>query len=162
MALLSKTCVYGLRAMIHLAGHSASNDQPLSIRTIAEELGIPFHFLTKILQKLTQAEILESTRGAAGGIRLARPADTIRLVELINALDDEDLLHSCVLGLGGCGEERPCPLHSTWTVERRRLKALFEETRLDELAKKIADGDIRLSDRPVLAKKKKKAAAKAR
>ena len=162
MALLSKTCVYGFRAMIHLAGHSVSSDQPLSIRTIADELGIPFHFLTKILQKLTQAEILESTRGAAGGIRLARPAGAIRLVELINALDDEDLLSSCVLGLGGCGEEKPCPLHSAWTVERKRLKALFEGTRLDELAQKIDDGSIRLSDRPETAKKKKKAAAKAR
>ncbi len=146
MALLSKTCVYGLRAMIRLAGHTATSEQPLPIRSIADELGIPFHFLTKILQKLTQAGILESTRGAAGGVRLTRPAASIRLVELVLPLDDEHLLEGCVLGLSGCGEQKPCPLHAAWTVERKRLKALFEETRLDSLAARMADGTLRLSD----------------
>lgn len=148
MALLSKTCVYGLRAMIRLAAHSATSDLPLPIRTIAEELGIPFHFLTKILQKLTQSGILESTRGAAGGVRLTRPAASIRLVELILPLDDEHLLEGCVLGLSGCGDKKPCPLHAAWTVERQRLKTLFEETRLDALAARLADGTIRLADLP--------------
>ena len=148
MALLSKTCVYGLRAMIRLAAHSATSEHPLPIRSIADELGIPFHFLTKILQKLTQAGVLESTRGAAGGVRLTRPAASIRLVELVLPLDDEHLLEGCVLGLGGCGEKKPCPLHAAWTVERRRLKTLFEETRLDTLAARLDDGTIRLSDRP--------------
>ena len=147
MALLSKTCVYGLRAMIRLAAHSATSEQPLPIRSIADELGIPFHFLTKILQKLTHAGILESTRGAAGGVRLTRPAASVRLIELVLPLDDEHLLEGCVLGLTGCGEQKPCPLHSAWTVERKRLKALFEDTRLDALAARLEDGTIRLSDR---------------
>ena len=147
MALLSKTCVYGLRAMIRLAAHSATSEQPLPIRSIADELGIPFHFLTKIQQKLTQARILESTRGAAGGVRLTRPAASVRLIELVLPLDDEHLLEGCVLGLTGCGEQKPCPLHSAWTVDRKRLKALFEDTRLDALAARLEDGTIRLSDR---------------
>ena len=134
--------------MIRLAAHSAASGQPLPIRSIAEDLGIPFHFLTKILQKLTQAGILESTRGAAGGVRLTRPADTIRLVELVLPLDDEHLLEGCVLGLSGCGEQKPCPLHAAWTVERKRLKTLFEETRLDVLAARLEDGTIRLADLP--------------
>ena len=159
MALLSKTCVYGLRAMIRLAAHSVSSEQPLPIRSIADELGIPFHFLTKILQKLTQAGILESTRGAAGGVRLTRPAASIRLVELVLPLDDEHLFEGCVLGLNGCGEQKPCPLHATWTVERKRLKSLFEETRLDTLAARLADGTLRLSDRTASTAKSSAGAA---
>ena len=97
-------------------------------------------------------------RGAGGGVRLTRSPENIRLLELVLTLDDEHLLTGCVLGLQGCGEAKPCPLHESWSVERTRIRKLFEETNLDKLSDKIADGSIRLTDctKPPRPKRKPK------
>lgn len=134
MSPLNKTCTYGLRAMILLASHRVEANHPVSIRLIAGKLDVPFHFLVKILNKLTRGGMLESTRGAGGGVRLARPASSISMAEILTMLGDDKQLQGCVMGAGGFCAENPCPLHQEWAVEAGRIKNLFAETRLDVLA----------------------------
>ena len=126
--------------MILLAGHSLKSSRPLSIRLIADELGIPFHFLVKILHRLTKGGMLESTRGAGGGVRLTRPASSINLTEVLLMLGEDNQLQGCVLSSGGFCADHPCPLHEEWKIEAGRIKNLFAETRLDKLAKRVLDG----------------------
>jgi Rrf2 family protein len=83
--MLSKSCVYGLRAVIYIV--STKKDSFVSIRKISEKLDISFYFLTKILQILTQKNILVSFKGPNGGIKLAKPADQVTLMEIVLALD---------------------------------------------------------------------------
>ncbi|HMP73717.1 MAG TPA: Rrf2 family transcriptional regulator [Kiritimatiellia bacterium] len=147
MSFISKRCEYGLRAAFHIAAHQKKDDF-LSIRDISEELDISFHFLTKILQSLTRAGIMTSSRGRTGGIVLAKPASEITLYEILHALGETDPFHSCILGLAACGDQSPCPLHAAWAVERIRLKSLFENMTLDQLADPIARGEIRLRLNP--------------
>ncbi|MBT6581852.1 MAG: Rrf2 family transcriptional regulator, partial [Bacteroidetes Order II. Incertae sedis bacterium] len=59
--LLSKTSEYGIRAMLHLAG--VGGDVYLPVKRISKDLDISFHFLTKIFQQLTRAELVYSYRG---------------------------------------------------------------------------------------------------
>ena len=66
--IFSKSCVYGLRAMIYLA--SIPREGYVSIKSLSDKLDISFHFLTKILQELTAAELMESMKGPKGGVRL--------------------------------------------------------------------------------------------
>lgn len=140
--LLSKSCEYGIRATLYLA--SLQQDGYVSIRAISDELDISFHFLTKIFQKLTQADLLQSFRGPNGGVTLARPASAITLMDLVTAIDGPALFTECVLGLPGCGEQKPCPLHNAWGLERDRLKVIFECTTLAILANDIESLDLRL------------------
>lgn len=140
---LSKASEYGIRAILHLTTQQV--DGYLSIRTIADELDLSFHFLTKIFQKLTQAGLLESLRGPNGGIALARPAVQISLREVYVAIDGPALFEECVLGLPGCGEAKPCPLHDRWAAERARLDHLFTTTSLAELADDYEQFEQRLS-----------------
>jgi Rrf2 family iron-sulfur cluster assembly transcriptional regulator len=142
--LLSKSCEYGLRASLYLA--TQRQDGFVSIGLISEELDISFHFLTKIFQKLTQAGLMRSFRGPNGGVALARPAEEIRLLDIVRAIDGEALFTACVLGLPGCGERKPCPLHAAWAVERERLEVLFSQTTLAEMAAEIAANDFRLAE----------------
>ncbi|HCT51303.1 MAG TPA: transcriptional regulator, partial [Balneola sp.] len=65
--LLSKSCVYGLRASIYLA--SKSDEEFNSIKEMSDKLEISFHFLTKILQQLTAESLMVSYKGPKGGIR---------------------------------------------------------------------------------------------
>jgi len=141
--LLSKSCEYGLRATLHLA--SLESEEFVSIGTISDDLDISFPFLTKIFQKLNDADLLASRRGPSGGVALTRPTDEITLYEVIVAIDGEDLFTECVLGLPGCDEEEPCPIHERWVVERGRLETMFKGTTLAETSEKIHLFDVRLS-----------------
>jgi len=129
--MLSKSCEYGLRASLYLA--SLEQEGYVSIGTISEELDISFPFLTKIFQKLNNAGLLDSRRGPNGGVALTLPAEEITLYEIVVAIDGDDLFEECVLGLPGCGEAEPCPLHEQWADERDRVENMFQNTTLAEL-----------------------------
>jgi Rrf2 family transcriptional regulator, iron-sulfur cluster assembly transcription factor len=141
--LLSKSCEYGIRATLHLARLKSAGY--VSIRDISDDLDISFHFLTKIFQKLTLAGILASFRGPNGGVALARPARDISLLDLVTAIDGQGLFHECILGLPGCGNRTPCPLHASWAVERSRLKSMFESMTLAATAEELETLGLRLS-----------------
>jgi len=147
--LLSKSCEYGLRAMLYLgtlgdedASGSEARDptrEYVSIQTVSDELAIGFSFLTKVFQQLNDAGLLTSKRGPGGGVALTRAPDAISLYEIVVAIDGDDLFEECVLGLPGCGEAEPCPLHEHWTEERDRMKTTFRQTTLAEVP------DVRLT-----------------
>lgn len=140
--LLSKSAEYGIRATLYLT--SLKQEHYVSIRAISDELGLSFHFLTKIFQKLTQTGLLRSFRGPNGGVALARPAEDITLLDLVQAIDGPALFTECVLGLPGCGERIPCPLHAAWATERAHLRALFDGISLAALAADFEALDLRL------------------
>ena len=77
---------YGFLALLHLAEHYAAGN-PVQIRKMAAEHDIPPRFLVQILLELNRAGLVTSTRGAAGGYRLARPPEEIDLAEVTQVLE---------------------------------------------------------------------------
>jgi Rrf2 family protein len=142
--ILSNTCDYGLRAVCYIA--SEENRRHVSIREISEKLNISFHFLTKILQILTQHQLLNSFRGPNGGVALARSPDTITLMEIIQAIDGPDLFEKCILGLDNCGNDHPCPLHRQWVGIRENISDLFGRTTLKDVADMVRTNGYRLTN----------------
>ena len=86
---LSAKTEYACLAMLQLAAEHDSGE-PVQIRRIADEHGIPARFLVQILLQLKGASLVASTRGAAGGYRLARPPREITLAEVIEVMEGED------------------------------------------------------------------------
>jgi len=129
--MLSSSCEYGLRAMLYLA--SLNPDGYVSVQTISDELDISFPFLTKIFQQLNDADLLESRRGPNGGVALTKSPDAITLYDIVVAIDGRDLFEECVLGLPGCGEAEPCPLHEQWSDEKERVEQIFRSSTLADL-----------------------------
>lgn len=142
--LLSKSCEYGVRAALYLALKGDHENVP--IREISDKLNISFHFLTKILQTLTHEGLIASHKGPKGGVALGRPADDITLIELVVAIDSNKVFTQCVLGLPGCGEKKPCPLHEKWAYTREALQVMFQNTTLAEMARKMKENNLRLAD----------------
>jgi Rrf2 family protein len=140
--LLSKACEYGIRTTLFLTTKARGEYVP--IRSISDTLGIPYHFLAKIVQSLTQPEILASSRGPNGGVTLARPATQIALKEIVVAIDGTSIFTECVLGLPGCGTQKPCPLHDQWAPARDRIHRMFDHVSLAEMAERMDEGDFRL------------------
>ncbi|HAC14666.1 MAG TPA: transcriptional regulator [Bacteroidetes bacterium] len=139
--MLSKSCINGLRASILLA--QKEQDEFINIQKISSELNVSFYFLTKILQQLTSSGILESYKGPNGGVKLAQNPGEITFRDIVISIDGDHLLKECILGLPGCGIEKPCPMHEKWTALRGNLQRLMEDVTLKDLAN---GNDLRLSD----------------
>jgi Rrf2 family protein len=83
---LSARTEYACLAMLQLA-QEYNSGEPVQIRRIADEHAIPARFLVQILLQLKGASLVVSTRGAAGGYRLARPPRDITLAEVIEVME---------------------------------------------------------------------------
>lgn len=140
---LSKSCIYGIQAAIVV---SARDDEAyVSISTIATELNISFHFLTKVLQQLTQAGIMTSYRGPRGGVALNKTSDSVLLYDIIAAIDGTEVFTECMLGLPGCGHAEPCPAHEHWIEVRQRFTAIARSVTLRSLGEKASELNVRLA-----------------
>ncbi len=128
--LLSKTAEYGVRTVLYIA-----LNQPKRMRAvdIAKNLKIPYHFLGKVIQKLVKAGILHSRRGKNGGIVLKKSPEKIKLLDIVIALDGEELLKNCVFGLPNCSDKNPCSVHSYWKNIREEIKLMLSEKTVAEL-----------------------------
>lgn len=145
MSILSTRCIYALRAVMYTALETRARPY-VSIRGMAEDLDMPFHFLTKVLQDLTRHGILTSSRGAAGGVAFARRPEDLSLLAIVEIIEGPELFTRCLLGLEGCGDRKPCPLHRAWAPERKRLKALFARTRLSDITRGLMEKTLRLAN----------------
>jgi len=85
MQLFSKKIKYGLAALFELAKNY--NKGFLQIKEISVNQKIPQNYLEQLLSSLRKAELVESLRGAQGGYRLKKPANTIKIIDIIEALD---------------------------------------------------------------------------
>ena len=140
--LLSKSCEYGIRASICLV--SLMGEGYVSIREISERMDISFHYLTKIFQKLTMAGLMISFRGPHGGIALAQEAGHIKLLDIVLAIDGPGIFEQCVLGLPGCGDGIPCPMHAYWGVQRERIREILASMSLEDVVNDLKAFNYRL------------------
>lgn len=96
---------YGLRALMRIASEP---ERGFSAADLAEEFGLSRHHLAKIVQRLSQAGIVETRRGGGGGASLAKPASQIRLGDVIQCLEEDQHLVDCFMPSGGTCTIRNC------------------------------------------------------
>ncbi len=82
---LSGACAYAVQAVVLLA--CDNSHAPVPCNRLAHEGEMPERFLLQVLRQLVTHGVLNSTRGVVGGYQLARPADQIALVDVIEAVD---------------------------------------------------------------------------
>lgn len=141
--IFSKACEYGIRSTLHVINQN--DDVFVPIREIGTDLGISHHFLTKVLQDLSRVGIMKSLRGPNGGVALNRSPDSISLFEIVVAIDGLKRFEGCVLGIPGCGEGHPCPLHDYWGDVRDGIRQKFESISLKTLARRVDEEGFRIS-----------------
>jgi Rrf2 family protein len=139
--LLPQTAEYALRATIHIA--AAEERAPGSLvraGEVAEALGLPVNYLSKTLNQLARAGVLASSRGPAGGFRLAVPAERLSLARVAGVFT-ATLTGRCLLGTGPCGHDPDCPVHVRWRPVASRIEAYFADTTIaDVLGIDVAEG----------------------
>ena len=127
--MLNQTAIYALRAMGYLAVQTDA--RPILSAHIAEEMEIPRNFLSKIINRLVQEDLVRAVRGRNGGISLARPADRIRLYDVAVLFMRIDDFSTCFLGMKAC--DQGCGLHSRWRVISAEFQKLLYDTTIDQI-----------------------------
>jgi Rrf2 family protein len=134
---ISAKSEYACLALLALARVSRESP-PLRIREISESYGIPERYLVQILLRLKSAGLVVSTRGAAGGYNLARPAETISVGQVLSAIDGPD-----VTDRDGQAARRPAAavLDPLWESVRAAERAVLDGTTVAQLAERSAPHD---------------------
>jgi Rrf2 family transcriptional regulator, iron-sulfur cluster assembly transcription factor len=131
----SRSAEYAIRAFVHLA--QVPEGKYAMVKNIAEQEEIPAHFLAKILQQLARKGLLRSSKGPTGGFALRVPAEEVRLVDIVEALDGLTPYQQCASGLSECSDDMPCPMHDSWKALRSRIMDYLGRNTIADLAKAL-------------------------
>lgn len=142
--MLSNTCKYGIRAVIYISVF-ASAKKKVGIKEISSELDIPSPFLGKILQSLSKHKLLESTKGPNGGFTLAKPAEEIPLMDIVEIIDGTGIFETCLIRTSTCSDDEPCGLHDNITSVRKQLKNFFLNQTIHDLGTEFKRDNTRIS-----------------
>ena len=121
---ISRKTDYALRMIADLVRHPGS---VVSVRSAAEETGVPYSFARSIQPELGRAGIIESLRGSHGGMKLAVDPHEATLLQVIEALQGPVNIAVC----DTCERDYPCPNLETcrfnriWCYARKLLEAYF-------------------------------------
>jgi Rrf2 family protein len=131
---ITRQADYAIRAVRYLAKQGPNQRSATS--TVAQEMKIPPSFLAKIISQLSIAGLLHTSRGARGGVTLARDAKEISLLDVVEAIDGPILLNECVGDPADCEFSDDCLVHPIWVEAQESLVKRLRETRFDKLAVK--------------------------
>jgi Rrf2 family nitric oxide-sensitive transcriptional repressor len=127
--MISQTVEYALRAACYLAQQAPA---ARTTHQIAEATHVPAAYLSKVLQSLNRAGIIQSQRGVGGGISLVVDPAELSILTVVNAVDPIQRIRTCPLGLESHGV-RLCPLHKRLDNALAAFEAAFRDTTLAEV-----------------------------
>lgn len=145
--MFSQTVEYALRAVTYLAKNCES---ACTTEQIAKATNVPQAYLAKVLQSLLRSGITQSQRGIKGGIRLARHASELTMLDVVQAVDPikridhcplpaEDELHELVLH--NHTHHTLCPLHQRLDDALSAVEKIFHTTTLANLVEAAKAGN---------------------
>ncbi len=122
---------YASRVVSHLAALGPGAN--VQVKDIAERRLMPAPFVRRVVARLAAAGILRTTRGSGGGVRLARPAAAISLLDVVQAMEGGIVLNRCVAEPRGCPLSESCPVLLAWTGATRRVEEALRRVTFADL-----------------------------
>ncbi|MDD2695593.1 MAG: Rrf2 family transcriptional regulator [Anaerolineales bacterium] len=129
---ITRQADYAVRAVAYLA--RLGLERRAATSQIAKEQKIPPSFLAKIVSQLSVAGLLQTSRGARGGVALARSPEEISLLEVVEAIDGPIMLNDCVAdGGSSCTFSEDCPIRPIWCDAQIELVDRLKRTTFSEV-----------------------------
>lgn len=125
---LSRASQFAIRAVLDLTTHG-----PAHTASIAARRGIPPAQAGKIVQQLVRGGIVRTTRGAGGGVRLARAAEGITLRQVIDAIEGPLTISRCV-AYDDCPCAQPCPVRAALAKIQHDLERQLDSVTVADLS----------------------------
>jgi Rrf2 family protein len=130
---ITRQADYAVRAVLYLA--QLGSDRRAATSQIAQEQQIPPSFLAKIVSQLSVAGLLQTSRGARGGVSLAKSAEEISLLDVVEAIDGPIMLNECVTDNGACSFGEDCPMKPIWCETQADLVNRLKGTMFSQFVK---------------------------
>jgi Rrf2 family protein len=125
---------YGTRALLDVALHR--DEEPILLKDIARRQQISLPYLEHLVAPLIAGGMLRSTRGAKGGVSLARPPETIKLSEVVRLLEGSMALVQCIDDPKACDRSGSCATRDIWGEMKQAIDGVLESTTLQDLAER--------------------------
>lgn len=147
MPFISAGVEYGLHCLLFLTIPAGGAAEP-SVRDLADLQGVPSEYLAKLFTKLSKAGLVVATEGARGGFALARSADAISFLDVVEAIDGAKQLFECREIRDRCAvfdSEAPawattgvCSIHAIMRAAEKRMRDELASHSLGQLAAQVA------------------------
>jgi Rrf2 family protein len=136
MSILSRKVRYALHGLAFLAVHPNKRPVPFNeilrfLRTYSDQLTLSNGYIAKIFQEVSRAGFAAAMPGPRGGYQLARPAEEIRLLDVVSVLDGPPAPECCLLSVGRCPREQDCGFRQ---VVQRAESAFYSELEKETVA----------------------------
>lgn len=129
---ITRQADYAIRAVLYIS--KLGSGQRAATSQIAKEQRIPPSFLAKIISQLSIAGLLQTSRGARGGVTLAKSPQEITLLDVVEAIDGPIALNECVHDDGACSFGEECPLRPIWCDAQEDLVTRLKNTNFAQFA----------------------------
>lgn len=137
--MISNSSKYALKAVLYLAVNS-SEEHKILAKELSGPTNVPQAYLSKLMQELSRHGLISSTRGRHGGFYLTDENRTVHLMDIINVIDGDNRLTSCMLSLNKCDANHPCPMHALVGDTKTNFVKNLEETTVADLVVDIRLG----------------------
>ena len=127
----TKAEAYGLHGMVFLA--EQPEGKVVSLAKISEAQDVPEKFLAKIFQGLARAGLVKSLRGVKGGFLMAKPADSVTIKEVLEAIQGPYSIAKCLTGEEECDRAGSCPVLRLMQLTQERILEIFERHTIADL-----------------------------
>jgi Rrf2 family protein len=131
---LSTKSRYGTRAVLDIALHE--HNGPVTLADIAGRQDLSKKYLGQIVTQLLAAGILESMRGPRGGYVLGKNAESIRVGEIIRAMDGSVAPVRCVNNPTLCKRSADCVTREVWIQVKERIESVIDGITIAELVRR--------------------------
>jgi Rrf2 family protein len=130
---LTRSADYAVRAMLDIAEQTYTDEGRARTHMVAQRQDIPPALLAKLVPLLVRAGLLDSQRGARGGLVLARSASDISMLEIVEAIEGPIAINRCTATPGQCDLIDQCSVHPVWQKAQDYLVHLLKTTSLEDL-----------------------------
>ena len=138
---ISTKAQYAVRALVSLSLHG--DGRPLALRDVAGRESISLAYLEQLFVKLRRGKIVRSVRGPGGGYVLARPAEEIRVDEIIDSVEESLVPVSCMDASGRCVCDDMCVSHGVWQGLGARVRQFLASITLADLVRDAQKAPLR-------------------
>jgi Rrf2 family protein len=147
MAHITTGVEYGLHCLVYLAD-PLDGVRPASVRDLADLQGVPVDYVAKLFTKLQKAGLVAASEGARGGFKLARPAKSISVLDVVIAIDGDKPLFDCREIRGRCAvfggkpaawaTRGVCAIHAIMLEADARMRKVLDSRTLADVAANLA------------------------
>ena len=126
---ISRSLDFALRVLMYLA----MKKEVVSMPQISRAMGVPYHNLTKLVQRMARAELIRTLKGKSGGVCLLKAPEDITIRNVIDVIDGPTRLVECLMDERVCGMVCSCKLRNKFTEIQDGINNILDGVNIKEL-----------------------------